>query len=151
MGDIEIELYGDKVPETVKNFVELSKAGEYDGVAFHRVIKDFMIQTGDFTNGDGTGGHSYKGPGTKFADEFHPDLTHIPGALSMANSGPATNGSQFFIVQNPEGTHFLNGRHSVFGLVTNGMDVVNAIGEVETGAQDRPVKSVLITTVEISE
>ena len=119
-GDIVIDLYADKTPKTVNNFVFLAKDGYYNGVQFHRVLPDFMVQTGDPT-GTGRGG-----PGYKFADEIHPSLRHTgPGILSMANAGPGTNGSQFFI------THFdtpwLDGKHSVFGKVREGMDVVNAI------------------------
>ncbi len=147
MGDIEIELRGDKAPRTVDNFVKLARDGKYDGVVFHRVIDDFMIQTGDFTKGDGTGGHAFGGG--YFDDEFSADLTHVPGAVSMANRGPNTNGSQFFIVQNPQGTHFLNNRHNVFGLVTNGMNVVNEIAKVETDASDRPLSPVVIESIDL--
>ena len=119
-GTIIIELYNDKVPKTVENFETLAKKGFYDGLVFHRVISDFMIQTG-CPQGRGTGG-----PGYTFADEFHPDLKHTgPGILSMANAGPNTNGSQFFI------THvacpWLDNKHAVFGKVTEGQDVVDAI------------------------
>jgi len=119
-GDIVINLYADKTPRTVNNFVFLAKDGYYNGVTFHRVIDNFMVQTGDPT-GTGRGG-----PGYKFADEFHPSLRHTgPGILSMANSGPGTNGSQFFITHVK--TDWLDGKHSVFGKVREGMDVVNAI------------------------
>jgi peptidyl-prolyl cis-trans isomerase B (cyclophilin B) len=119
-GTIEIELYDDKAPATVANFVKLAKEGFYDGLKFHRVIADFMVQTG-CPKGTGTGG-----PGYSFNDEFHKDLKHNgPGVLSMANSGPNTNGSQFFITH--EATPWLDGKHSVFGKVTKGQDVVNAI------------------------
>src|SRR6478736_5930930 len=119
-GDIRLKLYADKVPKTVANFEKLAKDGFYDGLVFHRVIPDFMIQTG-CPQGTGTGG-----PGYKFADEFHPTLKHSgPGVLSMANAGPNTNGSQFFITH--VATPHLNGKHSVFGQVTEGQDVVNAI------------------------
>lgn len=119
-GTIIIELYNDKVPKTVENFETLAKKGFYDGLVFHRVIADFMVQTG-CPQGRGTGG-----PGYTFADEFHPDLKHTgPGILSMANAGPNTNGSQFFI------THvacpWLDNKHAVFGKVTEGQDVVDAI------------------------
>lgn len=119
-GTIVIELYNDKVPKTVENFETLTKKGFYDGLVFHRVIPDFMIQTG-CPQGRGTGG-----PGYTFADEFHPELKHTgPGILSMANAGPNTNGSQFFI------THvacpWLDNKHAVFGKVTEGQDVVDAI------------------------
>lgn len=119
-GDIVIDLYADKAPRTVNNFVFLAREGFYNGVTFHRVIADFMIQTGDPT-GTGRGG-----PGYRFADEFHPDLIHDgPGVLSMANAGPNTNGSQFFITH--VATPWLDGKHAVFGRVRSGQDVVNAI------------------------
>ena len=124
-GKIVIELYDDKVPKTVANFEKLAGEGFYDGLKFHRVIDDFMVQTG-CPKGTGTGG-----PGYQFEDEFHAELTHDgPGILSMANSGPNTNGSQFFI------THVscphLDNKHSVFGKVTEGQDVVNAIAQGDT-------------------
>src|SRR5690606_9705959 len=123
MGTIEIELFKDKAPRTVENFAGLAKKGYYNGVIFHRVIDGFMIQGGDPT-GTGRGGESFWGG--KFKDEFHPDLKHDqPGILSMANAGPNTNGSQFFITVVP--TPWLDGKHSVFGKVINGMDVVYAI------------------------
>lgn len=119
-GEIELELYGDKAPRTVANFQKLADEGFYDGLKFHRVINDFMIQTG-CPQGTGTGG-----PGYQFEDEFHPSLKHDgPGVLSMANAGPNTNGSQFFITH--VATPWLDGKHSVFGRVTRGQDVVNAI------------------------
>lgn len=121
-GTIKLELFADKTPKTVANFEKLAKSGFYDGLTFHRVIKDFMIQ-GGCPNGTGTGG-----PGYQFEDEFHPDLKHTgPGILSMANAGPNTNGSQFFI------THvacpWLDGKHTVFGKVLEGQDVVNKIAQ----------------------
>ncbi len=119
-GNIELELYDDKVPNTVANFVKLAEQGFYDGLKFHRVIDDFMVQTG-CPKGTGTGG-----PGYQFNDEFHPELRHDgPGVLSMANSGPNSNGSQFFITH--VATDWLDGKHSVFGRVTSGQDVVNSI------------------------
>ena len=119
-GEFTIELYADKVPNTVNNFVFLAREGFYDGVTFHRVLEGFMAQFGDPT-GTGSGG-----PGYRFADEFHPDLVHdSAGIVSMANAGPNTNGSQFFITFGE--TSFLDGRHAVFGKVTDGMDVVNSI------------------------
>jgi peptidyl-prolyl cis-trans isomerase B (cyclophilin B) len=119
-GTIKLELYGDKVPKTVANFAKLSGEGFYNGLKFHRVIADFMVQTG-CPQGTGTGG-----PGYKFADEFHASLKHSgPGILSMANSGPNTNGSQFFITH--VATPWLDGKHSVFGKVIEGQDIVNAI------------------------
>lgn len=119
-GDIVLELFADKAPRTVNNFVFLALEGFYDGVIFHRVIADFMAQSGDPT-GRGSGG-----PGYRFEDEFHPDLRHDkPGVLSMANAGPNTNGSQFFITHVP--TPWLDNKHSVFGQVIDGMDVLLAI------------------------
>lgn len=119
-GDIKLKLYADQTPNTVANFVNLSQRGFYDGLTFHRVIPDFMIQGGD-PSGNGTGG-----PGYKFADEIVPSLKHsAPGVLSMANAGPGTNGSQFFITH--VATPWLDGKHTVFGQVLSGQDVVNAI------------------------
>ena len=119
-GTIKLNLHDDKVPKTVENFEKLAKQGFYNGLKFHRVIDNFMVQTG-CPQGTGTGG-----PGYKFADEFHPSLKHSgPGVLSMANSGPNTNGSQFFITH--VATPWLDGKHSVFGQVTEGLDVVNSI------------------------
>ncbi len=126
-GDIEATIFASKTPLTAANFLNLAKRGYYDGIAFHRVIGGFMIQGGDPTE-SGRGG-----PGYKFKDEFHPELKHSkPGIFSMANAGPGTNGSQFFITMAPTG--FLDNRHSVFGEVTKGMDVVNKIiGKLNTG------------------
>ncbi|MEM1085685.1 MAG: peptidylprolyl isomerase [Verrucomicrobiota bacterium] len=121
-GDIDATFFADKVPMTCANFLNLAKRGYYDGISFHRVIANFMIQGGDPT-GTGRGG-----PGYKFADEFHPELKHSKaGIFSMANAGPGTNGSQFFITHGP--TPHLNGNHSVFGEVTAGQDVVDAIAQ----------------------
>ena len=140
MGVMTVELYGKEVPNTVANFVHLASAGFYDGLTFHRVIKDFMIQ-GGCPKGDGTGG-----PGWMIADEFVKTLRHDgPGVLSMANSGPNTNGSQFFITL--AATDWLDGKHTVFGRVTDGMDVLKKIGAVRTGAGDRPVKPVTIQSI----
>ena len=119
-GKIKLKLHDDKTPKTVENFEKLAKQGFYNGLKFHRVIENFMIQTG-CPQGTGSGG-----PGYKFADEFHPSLKHTgPGVLSMANAGPNTNGSQFFITH--VATPWLDGKHSVFGQVVEGQDVVNAI------------------------
>ena len=150
-GDITVELYENKAPETVKNFLTLAEEGKYNGVPFHRVIDEFMIQTGDFENGDGTGGYSYKGPGTSIEDEFHKKLTHQRGALSMANRGPNTGGSQFFIVQPEEGTPWLDGKHAIFGQVTSGMEVVDKIASTEKDIYDRPVEDILIESVELED
>jgi peptidyl-prolyl cis-trans isomerase B (cyclophilin B) len=176
MGDIKIKLFPDKTPKTFENFTTHSKNGYYDGLIFHRVIKDFMIQGGD-PMGTGIGGESIWG--TKFEDEFSPELHNLRGALSMANAGPNTNGSQFFIVQAntvpsnmldqmedlpdafpPEcakaysdmgGTPWLDYRHTVFGQVYEGMDVVDAIANVKTAAGDKPIVAVEIENIEIIE
>lgn len=147
MGTIELELFADKTPKTVENFVGLANKGYYKGVIFHRVIKNFMIQGGD-PSGTGRGGVSFWGG--KFEDEIVPDLKFDgPGLLAMANAGPNTNGSQFFITLVP--TPWLNGHHTIFGKVINGMDVVYAIGDVKTAPGDRPLKDVVIEEVKIEK
>ncbi len=147
MGTIELELYADKTPKTVENFVGLANKGYYNGVIFHRVIDNFMIQGGDPT-GTGRSGQSLWGG--KFEDEFVPELKHNgAGVLSMANAGPNTNGSQFFITLKE--TPWLDGRHTVFGRVIKGMDVVQAIGKVPTNQQDRPLKDVVMEKVTIEK
>jgi cyclophilin family peptidyl-prolyl cis-trans isomerase len=144
LGKFTIELFEQQTPNTVGNFVKLAESKFYDGVIFHRVIDGFMIQGGDPT-GTGRGG-----PGYKFADEFHPQLKHnSEGILSMANAGPNTNGSQFFITLAP--TPHLDGRHSVFGKVVEGMDVVRKIGKAATGPADRPVTDVIMNSVRIEK
>ncbi|PIR55131.1 peptidylprolyl isomerase [Candidatus Peregrinibacteria bacterium CG10_big_fil_rev_8_21_14_0_10_36_19] len=147
-GTMSALLHTKEVPETTKNFIELAKAGKYDGTTFHRVIQDFMIQGGDFENGNGTGGYSYKGPGTLLEDEFDPSLKNIKGALSMANRGPNTGGSQFFIVQAEE-TTWLDGKHAVFGYVYKGKDVLDEIAAVETGYADKPLEDVVVESIKI--
>lgn len=172
-GNFAIKLFPKQAPKTVENFLGLVAKNYYDGIIFHRVIKDFMIQGGDPT-GTGMGGQSLWG--TPFEDEFSNELFNIRGALSMANAGPATNGSQFFIVQNQNmpaqmeeqmvaagypkeiieayrqgGTPWLDHRHTVFGQVVSGMEIVDEIANVETGIQDKPVEDVVIKTIEISE
>lgn len=149
MGDIKVVLYNNEVAETVKNFEELSKSGKYDGTIFHRVIKDFMIQGGDIENMGGYGGYSYKGKGTTFPDDFKDNLKVVRGALCMANSGPNTNGSQFFIVQAKDGASWLNGHHTVFGFVYEGMDVVDKIATTKTLPGDKPVNDVVLEGVEV--
>lgn len=175
MGDIEIKLFPEQAPKTVENFTTHAKNDYYNGIIFHRVIKDFMIQGGDPT-GTGMGGESIWG--RSFQDEFTPELHNLRGALCMANAGPNTNGSQFFIVQAsdvpsnmleqmkdladngfpPEiteayakmgGTPWLDFRHTVFGQVINGMDVVDAIANVQVGAADKPVNDVVILGIDI--
>lgn len=142
VGTMLIELFADKTPVTVNNFVFLARQGFYDGVIFHRVISGFMAQGGDPT-GTGSGG-----PGYKFKDEFHPELKHDkPGVLSMANAGPDTNGSQFFITHVP--TPHLDGRHSVFGQVVEGLDVLMAIKPRNPQAPEYP--GVKINNIEIIE
>ncbi len=177
MGDIKIKLFKNEVPRTVTNFVELAKKGYYNGIIFHRVIKDFMIQGGDPT-GTGMGGESIYGE--KFEDEFSVELHNLRGALSMANAGPNTNGSQFFIVQAdtvPDGmvdqmkqladrgfpadivadyealggTPWLDFKHSVFGQVFEGMNVVDDIAKVRCGAGDKPLYDVTIEGIDIEE
>src|SRR3990170_2988671 len=141
-GDFAVQLFADKAPKTVNNFVFLARDKFYDGVTFHRVIGDFMAQAGDPT-GTGTGG-----PGYKFADEFHPALRHDgPGILSMANAGPGTNGSQFFITH--RATPHLDNKHSVFGKVIEGLDVLMAIPERDPMRAKAP--GVKMITIEISE
>jgi cyclophilin family peptidyl-prolyl cis-trans isomerase len=148
MGKIEIELFADKTPKTVENFVGLAEKGYYKGVIFHRVIDKFMIQGGDPT-GTGRGGESIWGK--PFEDEIVPSLTFDkPGYLAMANAGPNTNGSQFFITVVP--TSWLNGKHTIFGQVIDGMEVVNAISKVQTSKPDnKPLKDVVIESVTIEK
>ncbi|MEK3887708.1 peptidylprolyl isomerase [Bacillus sp. FSL K6-3431] len=172
MGSIKIKLFPEQAPKTVENFVTHAKDGYYNGIIFHRVIEDFMIQGGDPT-GTGAGGESIYGE--SFEDEFSRQLFNINGALSMANAGPGTNGSQFFIVQNSQvdprmeksmekagfpkeiiaaymekgGTPHLDFKHTVFGQVVEGMDVVNNIAKVKKGGADKPVEDVVIESIDI--
>jgi cyclophilin family peptidyl-prolyl cis-trans isomerase len=142
-GTITAEMFADSAPKTAGNFIELAKKGYYDGIVFHRVIEGFMIQGGDPT-GTGRGG-----PGYQIDDEFAPGLAHTePGVFSMANSGPNTGGSQFFITL--AATPWLDGKHAIFGRVTEGLDVVQKIGKVSTGPGDRPVEDVVIEKVTVS-
>ncbi|EAC9743214.1 peptidylprolyl isomerase [Listeria monocytogenes] len=170
-GTIRIKLFPEIAPKTVENFVTHSKNGYYDGLIFHRVIPEFMIQGGD-PDGRGTGGESIWGE--SFEDEFSTEAFNLRGALSMANAGPNTNGSQFFIVQKPDmpadmlgqmeqagfpveiieaykqgGTPWLDGRHTVFGHVIEGMDVVDEIANLPTSMQDKPVNDVVIEKINI--
>jgi len=142
-GPIERELLAEDAPKTVENFTKLSKDGYYDGLIFHRVIRDFMIQ-GGCPQGTGTGG-----PGYEFEDEINQHKI-VRGALAMANAGPNTNGSQFFIVTT-DAAPWLDGKHTVFGQITSGMEAVDSIEGTETGAQDRPVKDAVIERVEVHE
>jgi peptidyl-prolyl cis-trans isomerase B (cyclophilin B) len=171
MGTIKIKLFPKYAPKAVENFVKHSEEGYYDGLIFHRVIKDFMIQGGD-PSGNGTGGESIYGK--PFEDEFSKNLYNLRGALSMANSGSNTNGSQFFIVQSTSldpamkeqmekagypkeiidayrkgGTPWLDNRHTVFGQVIEGMDIVDKIANTPVGAQDKPKKDVIIKTIKV--
>ena len=176
LGDIKVKLFPDAAPKAVENFTSLAKNGYYNGIIFHRVIPDFMIQGGDPT-GTGMGGESVWGK--PFEDEFSPDYHNIRGALSMANAGPGTNGSQFFIVQldsadpslisqmeqlpeyfPPEsvedyktlgGTPWLDYKHTVFGFVYEGMNVVDKIAAVKCGAGDKPLEDVVINEITVSE
>jgi cyclophilin family peptidyl-prolyl cis-trans isomerase len=142
-GKIEAELFADVAPKTAGNFIELAKKGFYDGVVFHRIIDGFMIQGGDPT-GTGRGG-----PGHTIPDEFAPGLAHTrAGLFSMANAGPNTGGSQFFITL--AATPWLDGKHAIFGRVTVGLDVVMAIGKLKTGPGDRPVESVVMEKVTVA-
>ncbi len=142
-GNIEIKLLAEEAPGLVKNFVKLAEDQKYDNSIFHRVIEGFMIQGGDYENSNGTGGNSWKGE--YLADEFSENLSHVRGAVSMANKGPDTNGSQFFIVQ--KDSTFLDGRHSVFGQVTKGMNVVDKIAVEKTDLNDVPLKKVVLEKV----
>ena len=141
-GDVEVELYPDDAPKTVDNFTKLASDGFYDGLIFHRVIPDFMVQAG-CPLGTGTGG-----PGYSFEDEFN-DHKVERGALAMANAGPNTNGSQFFIVT-AEATPWLDGKHTVFGKVTAGQDVVDRISSVERDGRDKPLEPITIDSVELT-
>ena len=142
LGDIYADLFAEEAPKTVENFSKLAKSGYYDGLIFHRVIPDFMIQTGDPT-GTGTGG-----PGYTFPDEITPKLRHDkPGVFSMANAGPNTNGSQFFITETA--TPWLDGRHSIFGQVTEGIEVVKKIVRVPRDGRDKPLEPVVMKKVDI--
>ncbi|MBU1683362.1 peptidylprolyl isomerase [Patescibacteria group bacterium] len=145
-GTIKIKLFPELAPKTVENFIGLIDKEYYDGIIFHRVIPDFMIQGGD-PLGTGTGGESLWGG--KFEDEFNPNLHNIYGALSMANAGPNTNGSQFFIVQKEDGTSWLDNHHTVFGQVFEGMDIVNEIANVERDGADKPLEDVVMEKVTV--
>lgn len=150
-GDIVIDMYGKATPKTVENFVTLAKEGFYDGTRFHRIIENFMIQGGDPLSKDlgekafwGTGG-----PGYQFEDEFVPELSNVKGTISMANAGPGTNGSQFFI--NVNDNTFLDGKHTVFGVVSAGYDTVEALSGVATDAGDKPLEDVVLQAVRVEQ
>ena len=145
-GVMTFRLFPKLTPKTVENFSGLAQQGKYDTTVFHRVIADFMIQGGDFENGNGTGGTSIWGG--EFEDEFHPDLKNIRWALSMANAWPGTNGSQFFIVHAPE-TSWLDGAHSVFGQIIEWEDVLDIIASSPTDMMDRPEEPIILESVEI--
>ncbi len=148
LGNITVKFYGDDSPVTVNNFLNLAQSGFYNETKFHRVIKDFMIQGGDpNSKTDNVATYGTGGPNYKFADEFNQHKL-VAGSLAMANSGPNTNGSQFFIVTAPE-TSWLDGKHTNFGEVTEGMDVVKKIESVQTAAADRPVEPVVINSIEL--
>lgn len=149
MGDIKLEFYTEESPLTVNNFLNLAKKGFYDGIKFHRIIKDFMIQGGDPLSKEDTAKNMWGtgGPGYKFQDEFNDHLL-VKGSLAMANSGPNTNGSQFFIVTK-ESTPWLDGKHTNFGYVVEGMDIVMKIEAVEVDENDRPVQDVVLEKVEL--
>ena len=149
LGTIEIELYTEKMPITTQNFIVLAEKGFYDGTRFHRVISKFMIQGGDSLSKDvsktnlwGTGG-----PGYQIKDEFDAELSNLPGTIAMANSGPNTGGSQFFI--NLVGNTYLDSKHPVFGKVVKGMDIVEKIGQVKTDSRDKPIEDVIIEKITI--
>jgi len=157
-GEMRLKLFPDLIQEGVKNFTELAKAGKYKGAPFHRVIRDFMIQGGDFTRKDGTGGHSYKGPNTTIGDQYHPELRHIRGALSYAKTNqPFSIGSQFFIVHPEKGAHSLDHPkdggpaegYTVFGQLYQGFEVLDAIATTKTGPGDKPVQPVTIEDIAI--
>src|SRR3989339_275994 len=147
MGIVKIKFFEDLAPEIVKNFTTLAQDGYYDGLVFHRVIEGFMIQGGD-PKGNGTGGHSYKGEGTTLEDEIAPELSHVRGAISMANRGPDTNGSQFFIVH--KDATYLDGGYSIFAQVYEGMDIVDSIAVVDVVSNDKPLTDVVIESIEIT-
>jgi len=159
-GVMKFRLFPELVGEAVTNFVRLARAGKYDGAPFHRIIADFMIQGGDFTHRNGTGGHAHTGPGTTIGDQYHPDLTHIRGALSYAKtSAPHSIGSQFFIVHPEKGAHFLDHKknggpadgYTVFGQLYEGFEVLDAIAATPTRPDDSPREPQLIESVVIEE
>jgi peptidyl-prolyl cis-trans isomerase B (cyclophilin B) len=158
-GVMKLRLFSELVPNSVSNFVQLAKEGRYSDVPFHRVIRDFMIQGGDFTNKNGTGGHAAGGPGSTIGDEYHPELKHIRGALSYAKTdAPKSIGSQFFIVHPENGTHFLDHKegggpaegYTVFGQLFEGLETLDKIASAPTNGQDLPNEPMTIEKIEIS-
>lgn len=149
-GELKVLLYTDNAPKTTENFIKLTEQGKYKDTPIHRVIDCFMVQTGDFENGNGTGGYSHNGPGTNLEDEFGDGLKHIRGALSMANTGfPNSGGSQFFIVQADHGTPWLDGKHAVFGFVYEGMDIIDEMAKSKKDGSDRPLEEIVMESIEI--
>ncbi|MFN8392530.1 MAG: peptidylprolyl isomerase [Bdellovibrionota bacterium] len=157
-GTMKALLFTTLVPASAQNFIDLAKAGKYSDVPFHRVIKNFMIQGGDFTNKNGTGGYAAKGPGSTIADQYSPELTHIRGALAWAKtSRPNSIGSQFYIVHPEKGAHFLDHPpgggpaegYSVFGQVYEGLDVIDKIAATATGPDDKPLSPMTIESITI--
>ncbi|KAK1607080.1 hypothetical protein QYE76_030753 [Lolium multiflorum] len=147
MGEFTVEMYHKHAPKTCRNFIELSRRGNYNNVIFHRIIKDFIVQGGD-PSGTGRGGESIYG--AKFEDEIRPELKHTgAGILSMANAGPNTNGSQFFITLAP--CQSLDGKHTIFGRVCRGMDIVKRLGSVQTDKNDRPIHEVKILKTSVKD
>ncbi len=145
LGDIQFKLFPEEAPKTVENFIGLAKKGKYDGTIFHRVIENFMVQGGDYENFNGTGGSSLWGK--DFEDEFSPKLSNLRGMISMANRGPGTNGSQFFIIH--KDATYLDGRHSVFGQITKGMDVLDKIATTKTNRMDQPLEDIKIESITV--
>lgn len=157
-GVMKAKVFTSIVPDAARNFVELARQGKYAGTTFHRVIKDFMIQGGDFTNRNGTGGHAARGPGTTIADQYDPRLSHVRGAIAWAKtSAPQSIGSQFYIVHPRKGAHFLDHKasggpsegYTVFGQLYEGFDVLDAIASTPTGPNDKPLQDAVIESIEI--
>lgn len=143
MGNIKIKLFRDEAPKMAENFYQLAASGKYDKTVFHRVIKGFVIQGGDYENADGTGGEAFDGG--FLADEISENVSHVRGAVSMANRGPKTNGSQFFIVH--EDAQFLDGKHTIFGQIISNMSVIDRMARVRTDLTDRPIEPIVIESV----
>ncbi len=143
VGDIKIKLFYDEAPKIAENFYRLAKNKKYDNTIFHRIIKGFVLQGGDYENSDGTGGEAFGGG--FLPDEISPNLSHVRGAVSMANRGPDTNGSQFFIVH--KDAQFLDGRHTIFGQVVSNMSVIDRMARVHTDVTDRPIEPIVIESV----